>query len=210
MIPLHVGWGWHPTQTDHIHIRHVQCVWGIGMLSQGHIGAPLYLFTAQADPRFWSFGSLVEWKWCNYIIVEAHIHFRLLSTSILDIDKVFELLLCCLTGIWVHPYTVTQANLAPDFGFFVTCGVEMMPLHHGWGWYLPQTASHIHNRHVQSVWGIGMLSHRHMGAPLYHYRGWLAQVFEILGSLVEWKWCHFIIIEAHIHLRLLPTSILDI
>jgi hypothetical protein len=45
---------------------------------------------------------------------EADIHFRLLHTSILDIYKVFEPLVCCLKGIWVHLYTVTTAKLAPD------------------------------------------------------------------------------------------------
>ncbi len=120
MIPLHDGWGWHPTQTDHIHIRHVQCVWGIGMLSQGHIGAALYHYTGQVDPRFWS--------------------------------------------------------------LLVTCGVEMMQLHHGWGSHPPQTASHIHRRHIQSVWAIGMLSHRHMGAPLYRYTGQVVSRF--------WICCH--------------------
>jgi hypothetical protein len=28
--------------------------------------------------------------------------------------KVFEPLVCCLKGIWVHPYTVTLAKFAPD------------------------------------------------------------------------------------------------
>jgi hypothetical protein len=32
---------------------------GIGMLSQGHIGAPLYHCTGQVDPRFWILRSLV-------------------------------------------------------------------------------------------------------------------------------------------------------
>ncbi len=45
-------------------------------------------------------------------MVEAHIHLRLIPTSILEIYKVFEPLVCCLTGIWMHPNTVTQANLA--------------------------------------------------------------------------------------------------
>jgi hypothetical protein len=63
-------------------------------------------------------------------MVEADIHLRLLPKSELDIFKVFEPLTCCLKGIWVHPYTDTQAKLAKDFGL-VTCGVEMMPLHHG-------------------------------------------------------------------------------
>ncbi len=45
-------------------------------------------------------------------MVEADIHFRLLHTSILDIYKVFELLVCCLKVIWLHPHTVTLAKLA--------------------------------------------------------------------------------------------------
>jgi hypothetical protein len=43
-------------------------------------------------------------------------HLRLLLKSELDISKVFESLACCLKGIWVHPYTNTQAKLAQDFG----------------------------------------------------------------------------------------------
>jgi hypothetical protein len=49
-------------------------------------------------------------------MVEADIHLRPLHTSILDIYKVFEPLVCFLNGIWVQPYTVTLAKLAPDLG----------------------------------------------------------------------------------------------
>ena len=49
-------------------------------------------------------------------MVEADINLRLLHTSILDIYKVFESLVCCLKGIWLHPYTVTPVKLAPDLG----------------------------------------------------------------------------------------------
>ncbi len=49
-------------------------------------------------------------------MVEADIHFRPLHTSILDICKVCETLVCCLKGIWLHPYTVTLVRLAPDLG----------------------------------------------------------------------------------------------
>jgi hypothetical protein len=35
---------------------------------------------------------------------------------ILDIYKVFEPLVCCLKGIWLHPYTITPAKLALDLG----------------------------------------------------------------------------------------------
>jgi hypothetical protein len=49
-------------------------------------------------------------------MVEADILFIPLHTPILDIYKVFETLVCCLKGIWVHPYSVTLARLAPDLG----------------------------------------------------------------------------------------------
>jgi hypothetical protein len=49
-------------------------------------------------------------------MVEADIYLRLLHTSIVDIYKVFETLVCCLKGVWVHPYTVTPAKLAQDLG----------------------------------------------------------------------------------------------
>jgi hypothetical protein len=41
---------------------------------------------------------------------EADIHLKPLHTSIVDIYIVFEPLVCCLKGIWVHPYTVTMAK----------------------------------------------------------------------------------------------------
>ena len=116
-MPLRHSWGWYPPQTaTHILIRRKQSVLVIGMLSQGHVGAPLYRYTGQVCPRFGDSGSLAEWTWCHYIMVEADIHLRPLHTSILGIYKVFEPLLCCLKGMWVHPYTVTLAKLALDLG----------------------------------------------------------------------------------------------
>ncbi len=52
-------------------------------------------------------------------MVEADIHLRPLHTSILDIYKVIETLVCCLKGIWLNPYTVTLAKLPPDLGIQV-------------------------------------------------------------------------------------------
>ncbi len=113
MMPQHHVWGWYPPQTaSYIHIRHIKSVWDIDMLSQGHMVAPLYRYTGQVAPRFGKSGSLEEWKWCHNVIVEAGIHLRLLYASIVDIYKVFEPLVCCLRGIWLHPYTVTPAKFA--------------------------------------------------------------------------------------------------
>ncbi len=131
-------------------------------------GCTLVSLYQQRWPQILGFGSLAEWKWCHYVMVEADIHLRLLLTSIFGIKNVFEVLFCCLKGILVHPYTITLAKLPPYFGLLGHLRVEMMLLHHGWGWYPPQTGSHIHSRHIQHVWAVDMLSHRHMGAPLYH------------------------------------------
>jgi hypothetical protein len=42
--------------------------------------------------------------------VEAVIDLRLVPTSISDICKMIELLVCCLTGIQEHIYTITKAK----------------------------------------------------------------------------------------------------
>ncbi len=142
MMPLHNGWGWYPPQTSsHIHIRHIISVWGVCMLSQGHMSAPLYHYTGQGCPQFWDFGSILEWKWCHWI-----------------------------------------------------------PLHHGWGWYPPQTGSCIHIRHIQCAWVICMLSQWHMGAPLYPYTRKVGPRFWNLGHL----WTENDAITSW--LRLSPTS----
>ncbi len=79
-MPQRHGWGWYPLQTtSYIHIRHIKSVWAIGMLSQGHVGAPLYRYTDQAGPRFGDSGSLVEWKWCFNVMFEADIHIPLIA-----------------------------------------------------------------------------------------------------------------------------------
>ncbi len=101
--------------TSYIHIRHIQSVWAIGMLSQRHMDAPLYRDTGQVGPsRFGKSGPLVEWNWCYNVMFEADIHLRSLQTSILDTHKIIDPLGCCLKEIWMHPYTVTLAMMAPS------------------------------------------------------------------------------------------------
>jgi hypothetical protein len=56
---------------------------------------------------------------CHNVMFEADIYIRSVHTSILDINKVFEPLVCCLKGIWVQPFSVTLAKLPPDLGIQV-------------------------------------------------------------------------------------------
>ncbi len=97
------------------------------------------------------------------------------------------------------------------FGFWVTCGVKIMWLCHGWGWQPLQTASHIHIIHVKSVWTHWYAVHLNTISSLHsstHPTSWLR--FWGSGSLVESKWCDYVKVEADSHLKLLPTSTLDI
>jgi hypothetical protein len=50
-----------------------------------------------------------------YSMVEAVDHFRLDPTNILYIHKVFNNLLLCWQGVWMHPYIITTTTVAPHF-----------------------------------------------------------------------------------------------
>ncbi len=50
------------------------------------------------------------------VMFEADIHLRLLHTSISDIYKVFETMVCFIKGIWLHPYALAPVKLPPDLG----------------------------------------------------------------------------------------------
>ena len=80
--------------------------------------------------------------------------------------------------IQLQLYTVVPTLLAPQIlGFWVTCQAETMPLRHGRRWGPPQTASHIHISHIQSVWAHWYAVQRHIVAALYSlYPPYLAQI----------------------------------
>ncbi len=123
--------------------------------------------------------------------------------------KWLSTLICC-----PQAYSISLTQLYPPYlalilGLWVTCRVKMMSLCHGWGWQPPQTASHIHIRHIQSVWAHWYAVHYHRVAALHSYThsNWIR--FWGSGSLVEPNWCHYDMVEADSHLKLLPTYILD-
>ncbi len=109
-----------------------------------------------------------------------------------------------------YHFHLIMSYLAQILEFWVTCGVKMMWFCHDWGWQPPQTASHIHIRHIQSVWAHWYAVHGHTVSALHSYTHptWLR--FWGSGSLVESKWCDYVMVEAEGQLKLLPTSILDI
>ena len=74
---------------------------------------------AKLTPVFGNSGHL----WSENDVIrscfEAEIHIRPLQTSIVNIYKVFEPLVCCLKAICVHLYTMPPARFAPDLGIQV-------------------------------------------------------------------------------------------
>ena len=89
-------------------------------------------------------------------------------------------------------------------------GVNIMPLHQGWGWQPPQTASRIHIRRIQSVWAHWYAVYRHTVAAFHSYTQTTLLRLWSSGSHVESKWYHYIMVKAVSQLKLLPPSILDI
>ncbi len=153
MMSLCHGWDWQPPQTaSHIHIRHIQSIWANWYAVHGHTVSTLHSYTHPTWLRFWGSGSLAESKWCDYVMVEANSHLTLLPTSILDIYKVFGTLTRCPLAYSISLTHLYPPYLAQIWGFWVTCGVKMKSLCHGWGWKPPQTANRIQIRHLQSVW----------------------------------------------------------
>ena len=102
-------------------------------------------------------------------MVESENHLKQLSTSTLDIYKVFEHIDMLSKGIHCSHIQLYPPYLAQILGFWVTCRTKMMPFHHGWGWQPPQTASPIHIKHIQSVWAHWYAVKRHTVAALYSY-----------------------------------------
>jgi hypothetical protein len=120
---------------------------------------------------------------------EADIHLRLLHTSILDIYKVFEPLVCCLKGIWLHPYTVTLAKLPPNLGIQVH-----LRSRHDATTLMVKADIHLRLLHtsILDIYKlfeplVCFLKGIWLHAPLSYYTGQVAPRFGDTGSLEEWK-----------------------
>ncbi len=88
------------TTASCIHLGHIQCVWANWFVVL-HTAAALNSYTRTTWVRFWGFGSLVESKWCHYIMAEADSQLKLLPASTLCIYKMFEHIDMLYMGIWL-------------------------------------------------------------------------------------------------------------
>ncbi len=119
----------------------IESVWAHWYAVHGHMVAALHSYTHRTWLIFRGSGSLVESKWCHYVMVEADSHLKLLPTSIWDLYKVFGHIDMLSMGIQYQPYTVIPTILGSDFGALGHLWSQMMWLCYGWGWQPPQTAS---------------------------------------------------------------------
>ncbi len=114
-----------------------------------------------------------------------------------------------IQSIWAHWYAVHRHSVAVSLSStktarhriymsWVTCGGIMMSFGHGWDYHPIQTASDIHIRHLQGIWAHWHTIHRHtVAASLSNtHLAWLW--FWWSGSLMESKWCHYVMVEASI------------
>jgi hypothetical protein len=78
-------------------------------------------------PRIWEFWVPYGVEMMPLQMVEADIHLRPFTTStILDMFIVFEPLVWCCKGIWVHPYHST-CQVGPGFGNSVCLRSSVAP-----------------------------------------------------------------------------------
>ncbi len=120
--------------------------------------------------------------------------------------KCLSTLICCP---WEYGRSLRQLcppYLAHTLWFWVTCGVKMMTLCHSWGWQPTWTASCIQIMYIKSDWAHWYAVHGYMvvASNTYIHLTWL--IFCGSGSLVESKWCHYVIVEADSHVKMLPAS----
>ncbi len=93
-------------------------------------------------------------------------------------------MICCP---WAYGSSLKLKQLYSHYlrhiwGFWVTCGVKMMSLCHGWGSQPTQTASHIHIKHIKSVWEHWYAVHGYMTVSSNSYTQLYPVIPAILGS----------------------------
>ncbi len=119
--------------------------------------------------RFGGFGSLMELKWCHYVMVEADSYLKLLPACILDIYKVFE-------HIWyaVHRHTVSALHSYPPY-LALIWGLWVTYAESTWCHYImveadsPLKLLPVSMLTIWSVWAHWYAVHGHIVAALHSY-----------------------------------------
>jgi hypothetical protein len=203
MMPLHHVWGCHPIPTaSYIHIRHIK--W----LSLCH-AVFLRVYVCTRNPFYWPSWPQMWEFWVPYGVELMSLH-HVWGCSIQTASHVhIRWLNSCYAVLRVYVCTLSIPFNWPSWPQMWEFWVTHVSLNHVWGCHPIQIASHVHVRYIKSVWANGMLSQGYMSSALYHSTGQVGPS-GTSGSLMERKWCHYIMFEAAILFKPLPISILDI
>ncbi len=165
----------------------MQYVWAHWYADHMHTISALHNYTHPTSwLRFWGSGHL----WSQNDVIMSWL--RLRATPNCFPHPYWTYTKCLSTLIYCPlAYSISLTQLYPPYsmaqilGFWVTWGVKTMWLCHGWGWRPPQTASHIHIRHVQSIWAHSYAVNWHTVTALHSltHPTWVR--FWGSGSLVE-------------------------
>ncbi len=143
MMWLCHGWGWQPPQTDsHIHITHIQSVWAHWyMLSIGIQQQPNTVLRTLIGSDF----GVRVYLWSQHDVITSWLMLRFTLNCFphqyYTYTKCLSTLICCP---WAYSSSLKQlypSYLAQISGFWVTYGVEMMWLCHGWMSWLRLTST---------------------------------------------------------------------
>ncbi len=112
-------------------------------------------------------------KPCHYILVESVEPFKLHPMSMAYLYEVFEHLLRMWMVICLHTHTITRTGASPDLGklaeILPDASVQIMPLRFDWDCRTFQTASHVHDIPICSVWAPSKVVDGHMVSHSHHY-----------------------------------------
>ncbi len=135
--------------------------------------------------------EVVGHLWSQIDIIMSWLRLIATSNCFLHLHWTYK---TCLSTLlcWPWAYSSSLKQFYPHYlthilGFWVTCGVKMMSLRHGWGWQPTQTASHFHIRHLKTVWAHWYAVHVHMSVASNSYTHTTLVIFWGSGSLVESK-----------------------
>jgi len=142
--------------------------------------------------RLWGLGLFVEsndvflhgWGWQPPQTV-SHIHIRHIQSAWAHWYAVHGDTIAALHS---HTHSLPTLLGSDVWVHWVTCGVKMMSLPHGWGLQPPQTASPFHFRQKKTVWAYWYAVHGDTLAALHSYTPTLiGSDFVVLGHLLSWN-----------------------
>jgi hypothetical protein len=117
MMSLNHGWGCHPIQIAFsIPIKHMLSVWAHWYAVHGHQVVALLNYTDPSWFRFWWSGSLVEAKWCHFVMVEDSILFSCIMHLYKTCTQCLCILKCCQLTYGSSLTQLYRPNLAQNFG----------------------------------------------------------------------------------------------